>query len=114
MNGGELGKKLFYDPILSADSSLSCGSCHHAQRGFGDDLAFSPGVKDRLGVRNASPLINLAYHPYYLREGSLPTLEMQVLVPIQEENEFAHNIVLIAGTIKEHPLLRRNESGSLW
>ncbi len=99
----ELGKKLFYDPVLSIDSSLSCGSCHHAHLGFGDDFAFSPGVKNRPGVRNASPLVNLAYHPYYLREGSLPTLEMQVLVPIQEENEFAHNIVLIAEQLKNIP-----------
>lgn len=92
----ELGKKLFYDPVLSVDSSLSCGSCHHVELAFADDRAFSPGVENRPGVRNASALINLAYQPYYLREGGLPTLEMQILVPIQEENEFAHNIVDIA------------------
>lgn len=92
----ELGKRLFYDPVLSIDSSVSCGSCHKIALGFADGVAFSPGVEDRPGVRNAPGLANIAYHPYYLREGGLPTLEMQVLVPIQEENEFAHNIVDIS------------------
>jgi cytochrome c peroxidase len=96
----ELGKRLFYDPVLSIDSSISCGSCHHVALGFADDRALSPGVENRPGTRNASALINLAYQPYFLREGSLPTLEMQVLVPIQEENEFAHNIVDIAGQLQ--------------
>lgn len=97
----ELGKRLFYDPVLSVDSSLSCGSCHHLELGFADDRAFSPGVENRPGVRNASALINLAYQPYYLREGGLTTLEMQILVPIQEENEFAHNIVDIAQELQQ-------------
>lgn len=91
-----LGKRLFYDPVLSADSSVSCGSCHHAALAFADDVAFSPGIEDRPGTRNAPSLANVAYQPYYLREGSNPTLEMQILVPIQEENEFDHNIVLVA------------------
>lgn len=96
----ELGKRLFYDPVLSSDSSLSCGSCHHVSLAFADDRAFSPGVEDRPGTRNAPTLANLAYHPYFLREGSVPTLEMQILVPIQEENEFDHNIVLVAEKLK--------------
>ena len=99
----DLGKRLFYDPILSVDSSIHCGSCHHQELGFSDDVAFSDGVEGRPGVRNALPLVNLAYHPYLLREGGLPTLEFQILVPIQEENEFAHNIVLIAEKMQNDP-----------
>ena len=95
----ELGKKLFYDPILSIDSSISCGSCHKIEYGFADPVAFSPGVEGRPGTRNASSLTNVAYQPWYLREGSLTTLEMQVAVPIQEHNEFAHNIVDIAAQL---------------
>ena len=98
-----LGKKLFYDPVLSIDGSLSCGSCHQAEFAFADDRAFSPGVANRAGTRNAPALINLAYQPYFLREGGLPTLEMQILVPIQEENEFDHNIVDIAEVLKLDP-----------
>ncbi|NNJ56296.1 MAG: cytochrome-c peroxidase [Bacteroidia bacterium] len=89
-----LGKKLFYDNILSIDSTLSCASCHKSELSFSDDVAFSKGVKDRNGVRNAPSLANVAYHPYFTREGGVPTLEQQVLVPIQEHNEFDFNIVL--------------------
>jgi len=91
-----LGKRLFYDPVLSSDSTLSCGSCHHASKAFSDTVAFSPGVAGRPGVRNAPTLANIGYHPYFTREGGVPTLEMQILVPIQEHNEFDFNIVLIA------------------
>ena len=92
----ELGKRLFYEKSLSIDKSISCGSCHKPALAFADDLALSPGVFNRSGTRNAPSLANVGYHPYLLREGSLPTLEMQVLVPIQEHNEFNHNIVEIA------------------
>lgn len=99
----QLGKKLFYDPILSIDSSLSCASCHAATLAFADTVALSAGVFGRPGVRNAPSLANVAYHPYFLREGSVPTLEMQVLVPIQEANEFNHNIVDIAEALVNIP-----------
>lgn len=91
-----LGRRLFYDPVLSRDSTLSCASCHHPHRAFSDTVAFSPGVGGAPGLRNAPTLANVAYHPYFTREGGVPTLEMQVLVPIQEHNEFDFNILLIA------------------
>lgn len=97
----ELGKRLFYDPILSSDSSLSCASCHKADIAFSDDVAFSMGVKGRAGTRNSPTLTNVAYLPYFTREGGVPTLEMQVLVPIQEHNEFDFNIVLIADRLQQ-------------
>ena len=64
----ELGKKLFYDPIMSSDSSISCASCHAAELAFSDDVAMSLGVKSRIGTQNAPTLANLAYHPYYTRD----------------------------------------------
>jgi len=91
----ELGKKLFFDPVMSVDSTVSCASCHLPELAFSDNQAFSPGVENRPGTRNASPLFNVAYHPYFTREGGVPTLEFQVLVPIQEHNEFDYNIVLL-------------------
>lgn len=92
----ELGKKLFFDPIMSADSTLSCANCHQPELAFSDDVPFSFGVENRIGTRNSPSLANIAYHPYFTREGGVPTLEMQILVPIQEHNEFDFNIVLIA------------------
>jgi len=98
-----LGKKLFYDPILSKDSSLSCATCHKPALSFADDKAFSPGIENRAGVRNSPSLANVAYQPYFLREGGVPTLEMQILVPIQESKEFNHNIVAIADQLNNQP-----------
>ncbi|MEN8858692.1 MAG: cytochrome c peroxidase [Flavobacteriaceae bacterium] len=97
----ELGKKIFFDPILSIDSSMSCASCHKPNFAFSDTVKFSPGVFGRAGIRNTPSLMNIGYHPYFLREGSVPTIEMQALIPIQEKNEFAHNIVDIANQIKD-------------
>ena len=61
----------------------------------------SPGVAQRQGTRNTPSLANVAYQPYLLREGGVPTLEMQVLVPIQEHNEFDFNIVLVAERLNQ-------------
>jgi len=99
----DLGKRLFFDPIMSVDSTVSCASCHVQSLAFSDDVAVSLGVEDREGTRNASPLYNLAYHPYFTREGGVPTLEMQILVPIQEHNEFDFNIVLLAERLQNEP-----------
>lgn len=97
----ELGKRIFYDPILSSDQSISCGSCHQPSLAFSDDVSVSLGVENRPGTRNSPSLSNVAYHPYFTREGGVPTLEMQVLVPIQEHNEFDFNIVLAAERLNE-------------
>ncbi len=91
-----LGKRLFFDPVLSSDSTVSCASCHLPEHAFTDGKQFSEGVEGRLGTRNAPTLANVTYHPYYTREGGVPTLEMQILVPIQEHAEFDFNILLIA------------------
>lgn len=96
----DLGKRLFYDTAMSLDSSISCASCHNAALAFSDDVSLSLGIDQRLGTRNSPTLANVAYHPYFTREGGVPTLEMQVLVPIQEHNEFDFNIVLIAERLK--------------
>lgn len=96
-----LGKRLFYDVVMSRDSSVSCASCHDPALAFSDKAAFSTGAHRRPGTRNAPTLANVAYQPYYTREGGVPTLEMQILVPIQEHNEFDFNLLLIADRLKQ-------------
>jgi cytochrome c peroxidase len=99
----ELGRRLFYDPALSADSTRSCGSCHAAYLAFSDSTAVSLGIESRFGTRNAPTLANVAYQKKLLREGGVPTLEMQILVPIQEHNEFDYNILLVAERLNRMP-----------
>jgi len=91
-----LGKRLFFDPALSRDSTVSCGSCHRPHLAFADSLPQTPGIEGRPGARNVPTLANVGFFDHFLREGGVPTLEMQVLVPIQEHNEFDFNILEIA------------------
>ncbi len=94
-----LGKKLFHDKALSLNYSVSCASCHKSELAFSDNVALSIGEHNLLGTSNSPTLTNIAYHPYFTRAGGVPTLEMQVLVPIQEHNEFDFNIVELANRL---------------
>lgn len=99
IEGVHLGRKLFYDPILSFDSSLSCSGCHRQEFAFSDGgKAFSLGIDGILGHRNAMPLFNLGYQPLtssldpldtigFFWDGRAPTLEDQALRPIQDTIE---------------------------
>ena len=97
-----LGKKLFYEKALSRTNEVSCGSCHQLAFSMADNEITSKGVEKRLNARNTPSLANIAYHPYFTREGGVPTLEMQALVPIQEHNEFDFNIVEIEARLKSN------------
>jgi cytochrome c peroxidase len=98
----ELGKKLFFDKMMSRDSSLSCATCHQPQLAFSDGKQKSVGIKGRLVSRNAPTLTNVAYQPYFLLDGLNPSLEAQVKVPIHEHNEFDFHILLVAERMKNN------------
>jgi cytochrome c peroxidase len=83
----ELGKKLFFDPILSKDSTISCGSCHFQELAFAEDKAISVGIFGRAGFRNAQPLFNLAWNKHFFRDGGVPTLELSTLNPLDNHTE---------------------------
>lgn len=99
----QLGKRLFYDPILSRDSSISCGSCHLQTHGFADVTAFSEGIEGRAGFRNAPTLSNLAWHPYFFFDGGVPTLELQVLAPIEAHFEMDNALQAVLERLARHP-----------
>lgn len=83
----ELGKKLFYDTILSADKSLSCASCHAQTLAFSDGKQKSVGSNHALADRNSMPLINLAWSNAFFWDGGVSSLELQVLKPLTSPNE---------------------------
>ncbi len=95
----ELGRMLFFDPVLSRDSSISCASCHQPQHFFTDGLAISKGIEDREGFRNTPSLANLIYSPVIFSDGGTDNLELQVLAPIEDHNEMDFNIVDAANRI---------------
>ena len=82
-----LGKKLFFDPILSADSTVSCASCHKPEYYFADTMAFSFGVGRKLTARNTPSVLNMASRDLMFWDGRAKSLEDQVLFPIRDHNE---------------------------
>ena len=95
--GFVLGRKLFYDPILSRDSSISCGFCHMRIAGFAHiDHALSHGINGLIGKRNVPPLENLAWSNSFMWDGRINHLEVQPLAPITnpiEMNETIEHII---------------------
>jgi len=87
-----LGRVLYYDPILSADNSISCASCHMPAVGFSDPRPLSVGVGGKLGVRNSPPVANAAYHTTQFWDGRAPSLENQVEGPVENPVEMAHTL----------------------
>ena len=91
-DGIELGRRLFYDPILSADSTQSCSSCHLQEFAFSDPRQFSIGVDGIAGRRNSMALINLAFNSNgFLWDGRSATLEAQAAEPVQDPVELHEN-----------------------
>lgn len=98
----ELGRQLFFDPVMSRDSTISCGSCHQTNKHFTDHLALSTGIEGRVGTRNAPSIVNMAYAPYLFWDGGNPTLEQQVLAPIDNHNELDYDVNLIVARLLRH------------
>ena len=83
----ELGKLLFFDPILSQDKSISCSSCHKPEFAFADTVAFSDGVGGNLTSRNVPSVMNVTDRSSFFWDGRANTLQEQVIFPIENEHE---------------------------
>jgi len=84
----ELGRRLFFDPILSSDSSVSCASCHREQFAFADTSAVSIGVHGRKGKRNTPTIMNILLgRKFFFWDGRAASLEEQALKPIEDPSE---------------------------
>ncbi len=87
-----LGRRLYYDPRLSVDSTISCASCHAPEFAFSDNQPFSKGVGGKLGGRKAPTVINSAYSPLQFWDGRAPSLEEQAKGPMANPVEMAHSL----------------------
>lgn len=114
--GFDLGKKLFYDPILSRNNTISCGSCHISQHAFthhGHDL--SHGVDDQLGTRNAMPLMNLAWSPTLFWDGGVLHLDLSPVAPIENPVEMDEKLANVVSKLQQsqtYPALFEKAFGS--
>jgi cytochrome c peroxidase len=94
MKGVALGRRLFYDPILSKDSTQSCSSCHSLEKSFTDGLSMSIGERGLVGTRSSMALVNLAYNTRgFFWDGRVNSLEIQVLHPIEDPLEMNNKIL---------------------
>ncbi len=113
--GVALGRRLFYDPILSSDGSMSCASCHQQEKAFTDGQAKSPGVLGILGKRSSMSLANLAFNTSGLFwDGRSATLEEQALLPVEDHVELNENWSNVEEKLRKHqeyPILFRQAFG---
>ncbi len=83
----QLGEALFFDPMLSRDSTISCASCHKPEFAFADNTPVSVGVYHQKGGRNTPSSMNQSNRNAYFWDGRAETLEEQALGPIENPVE---------------------------
>lgn len=109
-DGVQLGRHLFYDPILSADNSMSCASCHFAEKSFADGKQVSKGIDGIAGIRSSMSLMNIAYvvptNPadtfLLFWDGRAKSLETQALLPVEDPIELHHLWPNVIEDLKNH------------
>lgn len=104
VEGVALGRRIFYDPILSADSTQSCGSCHNSAYGFTDNgNAFSTGIDNIEGDKNAMAIINLGYAQEFFWDGRSIGLENQAREPVTNPIEMHDTWENVEDRLNNHP-----------
>lgn len=98
-----LGRRLFFDPVLSRDRRLSCGSCHLPDHAFGDTLPVPRATGRPVGLRNVPPLVNRAWETRLFWDGRVPSLEEQALHPIRSPTELGLPLEEIAPRLRADP-----------
>ena len=103
--GVTLGKKLFFDPILSDNNTQSCADCHVSQNAFTDTDRFSDGTQGILGTRNAMPLFNLAWNfgNRFFWDGRVGGLETQAFHPVRDPVEMNNQWTTVIQDLQTHP-----------
>lgn len=98
-----LGRRLYYDPQLSADGTISCASCHAPQFAFSDNRPFSEGVGGKRGTRHSPTVINSAYNSLQFWDGRAPSLEEQAKGPMANPVEMAHSLEGVVKRMQADP-----------
>jgi cytochrome c peroxidase len=98
-----LGRRLYYDPIISVDGTISCASCHAPEFAFSDSRPVSEGVGKKLGTRHAPTVINSAYSNLQFWDGRAASLEEQALGPMANPVEMAHTLDGVVKRLRADP-----------
>lgn len=103
LEGIALGRKLFYDPILSGDNTQACADCHRQENAFTDPRQFSVGIDGVAGHRNSMSLVNIAWQHRLFWDGRAHGLEQQSLMPIQDPIEMHESLENAVAEIQAIP-----------
>ena len=98
----QLGKKLFFDPILSKDGTISCASCHDLQNGGDDGLKFSFGIGGQEGIINSPTVYNAVFNFRQFWDGRAKDLAEQVPGPIENPVEMGHSMDMMVKVLKKN------------
>src|SRR5581483_3586220 len=99
----ELGRRLYYDPVLSSDGSVSCATCHDPEHGFADPKPVSVGVGGKTGARNSPTVLNSAYFKVQFWDGRAPDLEHQAEGPVANPVEMANTLAVVEQRLNADP-----------
>jgi len=99
----ELGRQLYFDPRLSADSTVSCASCHHPQEGFSRHTPTGVGIGGQKGGRNSPTSYNRILSDLQFWDGRAATLEEQAVGPIANPIEMGNTHDATVTKLKEIP-----------
>lgn len=88
----KLGKRLFLDPILSKDGSISCATCHILSDGGDDNMKFSFGINGQEGNMNAPTVYNATFNFRQFWDGRAKNLKEQAKGPIENPIEMGHTL----------------------
>jgi cytochrome c peroxidase len=95
-----LGRRLFFDPILSADNTVACASCHRPDHGFAGSEARPRGIRGQRVARRAPTLFNRAYGTAFFWDGRELTLEEQALRPIEDATEMGSTVAAVLDRLR--------------
>lgn len=98
-----LGQRLFFDPGMSADGSISCASCHMPDQGFTDGLSVSTGLGQ--ATANAPTILGAAHSPWQFWDGRADSLWAQAVGPLENPVEHGSSRLEVARHVAEDPLL---------
>jgi len=102
----DLGRFLFFDPVLSSDGSLSCAHCHHPDKGFSDGLDRSIGVAGHKVARSSPSIWNSGFLTSFFWDARAKTLEQQVEGPLYAEDEMGNTPEHLLASLNEIPVYR--------
>ncbi|MGB1039820.1 MAG: cytochrome-c peroxidase [Flavobacteriales bacterium] len=112
--GIELGRKLFYEKMLSADNTMSCGSCHQPNAGYSDSNRFSVGIDNIAGTRQSMPIMNIGWSERFFWDGRAMSLEEQIIEPVENPIELHQSWKDAVGKLQSSPQYRYLFKQAFW